>query len=566
MSASAKKKLRKEESAAQLTEKQLKAQKEAKKLKTYTTIFVVAIVAVLVAGLVIAGTNFYKNSGIREKNTVAAVIGDHEINSVEMAYYYSDLMNTTYNNWVSTYGDSLSLYVGFMGLDVNKPLSEQSYSDTTTWADYFVDTALSTAQRDYLLSDLAKSEGFALSEASQATLDQTFNNLPAYATIYGFSDVDNYLRAMYGPGANLESYRAYAERSALAADYYDAYEQNLVIDDAAIRAYEADKFDEFSSFSYANYTISYSNFLSGGTKDADGYVTYTEEENEVARAAAKAAAEAFPVCTSEEELNAAIAALPFNQGKDVTCNVSNDVIYEYTSNNIRQWLADGSRKAGDFTIVPNESTTTDENGVETTVISGYTAYVFLGRNDNLRPLANIRHVLFNFECTNPQEHVHSGDGHDHTEDSDHEHIEYTEEEKAATLKNAENLLELYMMGEQTDASFAELATANSDDTASAANGGLYEDIAPVQGVYEEAFTNWAIDPARKAGDTGIIESAYGYHVMYYVGDDEMTYRDSMIHEEIMTETVSNWYSDILATADIIEKDTSLLNKDIILAQ
>ena len=43
MSASAKKKLRKEQNAAQLTEKQLKQQKEAKKLKLYTTIFVVAI-------------------------------------------------------------------------------------------------------------------------------------------------------------------------------------------------------------------------------------------------------------------------------------------------------------------------------------------------------------------------------------------------------------------------------------------------------------------------------------------------------------------------------------------
>ena len=122
------------------------------------------------------------------------------------------------------------------------------------------------------------------------------------------------------------------------------------------------------------------------------------------------------------------------------------------------------------------------------------------------------------------------------------------------------------MGDQTDAAFAELATANTDDTASAATGGLYEDIAPVQGVYVESFTNWATDPERKAGDTGIIESTYGYHVMYYVGDDEMTYRDSMIKEEIMTESVSNWYSDILATADIIEKDTSLLNKDIILGQ
>lgn len=551
MSASAKKKLRKEGSAAQLTEKQLKQQKEAKKLKAYTTIFVVAIAVVLVVGIIIAVSNLYRNSGIKQKNTIAAVVGEHEINSIEMSYYYSDLVNTTYKNWQSTYGENMALYMSFMGLDINLPLSEQTYSGETTWADYFIDTAISTAQRDYLLSDLAQSEGFTLSEESQSTLDQTFENLPAYATLYGYTNVDNYLRAMYGPGANEKTYRAYAERSALAADYYDAYEQNLVIDDAAIRAYEADKYDEFSSFSYANYTLSYSYYLTGGTEDEDGNITHTEEENAAAREAVKAAAAEFPECHSIEELNAAIAALPFNKDQDVECNVSTDVKYEYTSSNIRDWLADSERKEGDFTIVPNESTTTDENGVETTLTTGYTAYVFTGRNDNLRPLANVRHILFSFEGGTTDENGT---------------ITYSDEEKAAAMKKAESVLELYNLGPQTEESFAELATANTQDSGSVATGGLYEDITPEQGIYEESFTNWATDPARKAGDTGIIESSYGYHVMYYVGDDEMTYRDSMIYEKIKTETVSAWYEGILATGEASEKDTSLLNKDIILAQ
>ena len=86
MSASAKKKLRKEHASAQLTEKQMNEQKEIKKLKTYTTIFIVAIAIVLVAGILIAGFNFVKNSGIKEKNTIAATIGDHKVNSVELNY------------------------------------------------------------------------------------------------------------------------------------------------------------------------------------------------------------------------------------------------------------------------------------------------------------------------------------------------------------------------------------------------------------------------------------------------------------------------------------------------
>ena len=47
MSASSKKKLRKEQTTAQMTEKQLAEQKEAKKLKLYTTAFVAVVAIVL---------------------------------------------------------------------------------------------------------------------------------------------------------------------------------------------------------------------------------------------------------------------------------------------------------------------------------------------------------------------------------------------------------------------------------------------------------------------------------------------------------------------------------------
>ena len=436
MSASAKKKLRKEETAAQLTEKQLKEQKEAKKLKLYTTIFVAAIAVVLVASLIIAGTTFFKNSGIKEKNTVAALIGDHEINSVEMSYYYVDIIDSNYNSWASAYGDSVSMYLSLMGLDVTLPLSEQTYSDDTTWADYFADLALSRAQSDHLLAEKAAAEGFTLSEDAQATLEQTFENLPGIATIYGYNNVDNYLRAIYGPGASEETYRAYAEKSALASDYYISHEENLVIDDAAIRAYEADKFDEFSSYSYASYVISYSDFLTGGTEDENGTVTYTDAEKAAAREAAKAAAESLPQCTTVDAFNAAIAQL----SADKQCTTYDNVLYANLNTNAVDWMTDSNRKAGDFTVIANESITTDENGVESTVISSYTAYLFKGRDDNTRPLANVRHILVNFEGGTADEYGNTV---------------YSDEEKAAALESAENLLAQYEMGAQTEEAFAD---------------------------------------------------------------------------------------------------------------
>ena len=551
MSASAKKKLRKEENAALLTEKQRKERKEARSLKIYTWIFVALIVVILVATLAIVGTNYYRNSGIVEKHTVAAVIDDYEFNSVEMNYYYTDLLNSSLTSWNNTYGSSMQFYLSLMGLDITQPLSAQSYTEDTTWADYFVESAVEQAKSDYLLCKQAEAEGFTLSDETRSELDASISNLTLYASVYGYSDVDAYLRAMYGPGSNVESYSAYAEKNALATAYYNDHSDNLQIDDAAIRDYEADKFDEYSSFSYATYTINYSDYLTGGTEDENGTVTYSDEEKDAARAAAKAAADSLPTCNTVDALKAAVVDLTGNEDAADNCNVVTDALYSTIGSNYRQWLADSSRKDGDFTVMPIESTITNDDGEEVTIVNTYNVILFLGRNDNNMPLANVRHILVKFPGG--------------TTDSDG-NVTYSDEEKAEALAEAEDILAEYLAGDATEESFAALATEKTDDTGSAATGGLYEDITPEQGVYVESFTNWATDPERKAGDTGIIESNFGYHVMYYVGDDELTYRDYMIREDIRTETMSAWYEDILASTEIVIENTSKLDRDIVLSK
>ena len=76
MSASDKKKLRKEQAAAMITEQQNKERAEAKKLKIYTITFIsvlLLIVCTAIAVLTIRGIN---NSGVMQKNTIAATVGE----------------------------------------------------------------------------------------------------------------------------------------------------------------------------------------------------------------------------------------------------------------------------------------------------------------------------------------------------------------------------------------------------------------------------------------------------------------------------------------------------------
>lgn len=83
--------------------------------------------------------------------------------------------------------------------------------------------------------------------------------------------------------------------------------------------------------------------------------------------------------------------------------------------------------------------------------------------------------------------------------------------------------ELYAKWQEdpTEDNFSTLATENSEDTGSASAGGLYEDVYPGQMVTD--FNDWCFDAARQPGDSGIVKTTYGYHIMYFVSTGEHPY-------------------------------------------
>jgi len=113
-------------------------------------------------------------------------------------------------------------------------------------------------------------------------------------------------------------------------------------------------------------------------------------------------------------------------------------------------------------------------------------------------------------------------------------VTYSEEEWATAKAEAERILQEWKDGEATEASFSLLAVSYTDDTASAASGGLYTDVS-CDSSYMEAFENWAIDPARQAGDTAIVQTPYGYHIMYFVRGED--YCNFLVAEEVIAEQV-----------------------------
>lgn len=99
---------------------------------------------------------------------------------------------------------------------------------------------------------------------------------------------------------------------------------------------------------------------------------------------------------------------------------------------------------------------------------------------------------------------------------------YSEEEWETCRKKAQDLLDQWLAtgDDATEESFAELANAHSADGGSNTSGGLYQGITPGSN-YVEDFLNWSVDSSRKPGDTGLVKSVYGYHIMYFVSGEEI---------------------------------------------
>ena len=74
-----------------------------------------------------------------------------------------------------------------------------------------------------------------------------------------------------------------------------------------------------------------------------------------------------------------------------------------------------------------------------------------------------------------------------------------------------------------------------------------------------------MDDSRKAGDTGIVETEYGYHVMYYCGESALTYRDSMIKNDLVNADMEAWYEALLEAWPVTPGETKYLPMSMTLA-
>ena len=364
MSASDKKRLRKEQAAANLTEKQLNEQKEAKNLKRHTLTFVVAMILVLAIAFGVLAAQGIDRTGIIQRNTNAVTIGKYTLTSAELNYYYIDTVNNFMSQLHDQYGEQAEMYSAMLyGLNYSSPLNTQMYTSTETWADYFAQSAVESAKNIYALYDAAIANNCTLTEEELTNFEKTITNTENFAKeYYGYSSLKAYLRDVFGYGATEESYREYMMVSAIASKYYNAFAETLKYDDKDFREYEKEHYNEYSAFDYSSFYMKTTDFLTGGEKDANGVVNYTEEQTAAATALCiKVAGELEKAnISSKTELDKAIAKIDcYKDNKNAVSKQYSNTMYGSVNTKIASWLSDTSRKSGDYAVIADTSSKKD---------------------------------------------------------------------------------------------------------------------------------------------------------------------------------------------------------------
>ncbi len=118
------------------------------------------------------------------------------------------------------------------------------------------------------------------------------------------------------------------------------------------------------------------------------------------------------------------------------------------------------------------------------------------------------------------------------------------EEMESVKARAEALLEQWEQ-EGNENYFAALAVEHTTDPGSQSTGGLYEDVYPGQMVTN--FNDWCFDESRQVGDTGIVETEYGYHLMYFSGHSDTVYSDG--NAEAAQTAYTQWLDDLFAARE-----------------
>lgn len=412
-------------------------------------------IAILLSLLMVFGlAACSKNDTNTGDNSFYVYSKDYGFTKNEMAYLY---------NYV--YSQSAS-YLSYLGVDTTKSLKDQEYMDGTSWFDYMMEQAVSYAKDFLIFSETAKDRGIELDEADMNQIQEELDAVLKSAKEAGFDTVEEFFNDTFGASMTSDEYKSFLEKSTLAYKVYSDIEKSYAFTNDQIQEHYTNNQNEFNYINYLVYSFA---------ENADKGITAEAAEKSADELAAVTSAEAYKAYV-ENYINGINEDGALDVEAEMTKIEVNDMFYTQ-GDEISEWGF-----AADAAVNQTLVTRNTENHVYTVYLLTKLPY----RHE--AATVNVRHILVTADT-------------------------YGSDEEAKAF--AEKVLDEWKTGDATAVSFGELAKQYTEDQGSKATGGLYENVA--EGDMVQTFNDWIFDPSRVVGDTGIVQTDYGYHIMYFEG-------------------------------------------------
>ena len=347
MSESKKKKQKQENAEAPekvVTRYDLKMQKrQEQKKKEEREKKISAVVGILlVVGLACLVASFPIRSYLTVHGTYITVDGE-KVPRVEFDYNYNLVMNS--------YMSQNYYYLSMFGLDLSGDLSQQMYSETLTWKDFFEQMAVDNIKRTKAL----KREMMA--SADVFTYDPTedyeeYKKALQDAAAESGSTLKAYVQEMFGPYATMSRVEDYVKEGMITSAYYESVRESRTPSDEEIQEYYDQNKNDYDSVDY-RMTVVNAELPTEPTELADPV-----EESESAESGDTEAADGEEAAyePSEAEIEAAMSeAKKTADEKEKTIGTQGELFENQTRTSVqvllREWLFDSSRKAKDTTVI-----------------------------------------------------------------------------------------------------------------------------------------------------------------------------------------------------------------------
>ena len=491
--------------------------------KVVNKVISIVLCAVIVLGVVAFSLNYY--GALQRVIKIGGVGSDQSVTIAEYEYYYMRAYNQVrYQAQYYQY-----YYQTSNGYDLSLTPEEQTQTtkdadgNEITWTEKLHEDTLEIIQLHKAYYNEALKMGLKLTKADEAFIDKQIEDLRDEAKSAGSNSsssnsenkvtysLNAYLRKVYGGSINERFLRKQLKIQVLAQKYLTERTNEIAkgYDQKDIDAEYKKDTTAYDFVTFRAYTFKTTELTKEDNETDDALKARQAKANAEVK---KNANDFYNAVTNDatfaakaKELNKDTA--DYNVDKETKYSMLKSTAQSTFSEDAAKWLFDSSTKVGSKKLFSDE-----ENGK-------YIVVLALSK-PHQEQTVTARHILFQTKDQN------SGN-------------DLSEEEIAKKKTQAEDVLKKFNEGDKTEDSFAALANEYNEDTGSSSNGGLYEHIYPGQMVTE--FNDWVFDANRKAGDVELVETDYGYHIIYFVAKDGKDYYDSAIrsskaNEDIETET------------------------------